>query len=125
VRVDKAGHKHFMAKEIAEQPTVVWPARIGTTSPRPASAWSPEGEALDFARFDRVVMVACGTAFYACLTARYWFERVARLPVEVDIASEFRYREPPSRPEHAGDLRQPVGRDGRHARGAALLRAGP
>ncbi len=90
-RVDKAGHKHFMAKEIAEQPTVVSGAiahYVTDTGIR-----IPEGE-LDFARFDRIVMVACGTAFFACLTARYWFERVAGLPVEVDIASEFRYREP-------------------------------
>jgi glutamine---fructose-6-phosphate transaminase (isomerizing) len=90
-RVDKAGHKHFMAKEIAEQPTVVSGAiahYVTDTGIR-----IPEGD-LDFSRFDRIVMVACGTAFFACLTARYWFERVAGLPVEVDIASEFRYREP-------------------------------
>ena len=52
-------------------------------------------EALDFTAVDRITMVACGTAFYACLAAKYWFEQLARLPVEVDIASEFRYREPP------------------------------
>ena len=57
----------------------------------------PEGSP-DFTRIDRLVMVACGTAFYACLTAKYWFEQIARLPVEVDIASEFRYREPPVSP---------------------------
>ncbi len=90
-RVDKAGHKHFMAKEIAEQPTVVAEAIAHYVTEDDIRI--PEG-ALDFARFDRIVMVACGTAFYACLTARYWFERVAGLPVEVDIASEFRYREP-------------------------------
>jgi glucosamine--fructose-6-phosphate aminotransferase (isomerizing) len=90
-RVDKAGHKHFMAKEIAEQPTVVSGAIAHYVTDTGIRV--PEGE-LDFARFDRIVMVACGTAFFACLTARYWFERVAGLPVEVDIASEFRYREP-------------------------------
>ena len=90
-RVDKAGHKHFMAKEIAEQPTVVAEAIAHYVTEDGIRI--PEG-ALDFSRFDRVVMVACGTAFYACLTARYWFERVAGLPAEVDIASEFRYREP-------------------------------
>jgi glucosamine--fructose-6-phosphate aminotransferase (isomerizing) len=52
-------------------------------------------EGIDFAEVDRITMVACGTAFYACLTAKYWFEKIARLPVEVDVASEFRYREPP------------------------------
>ncbi len=55
-------------------------------------------ESLDFTRFDRVVMVACGTGYYSCLTAKYWFEQVAKLPCEVDVASEFRYREPPVSP---------------------------
>ena len=91
-RVEKGGHKHFMAKEIAEQPTVMAEALAhylaeDNTIRLPAD--------LDFTKFDRIVMVACGTAFYACLTARYWFERLARLPVEIDVASEFRYREPP------------------------------
>ena len=53
---------------------------------------------LDLAQMDRITMVACGTAFYAALTAKYWFEKIARVPVEVDIASEFRYREPPILP---------------------------
>ncbi len=92
-RVEKGGYKHFMAKEIAEQPTVVGNAI--------AHYLSADGSALklpatvNFKDFERVVMVACGTAFYACLTAKYWFEQIAGLPVEVDIASEFRYREPP------------------------------
>ena len=94
-RVDKAGYKHFMAKEIAEQPTVLADAlrayldgnRIVLPDTLP-----------DFASIDRLTMVACGTAFYACLTAKYWFEQLAQLPVEVDIASEFRYREPPITP---------------------------
>jgi glucosamine--fructose-6-phosphate aminotransferase (isomerizing) len=92
-RIDKAGHKHFMAKEIAEQPTVIAQALShylgadGTISlPEPG---------IDFTAIDRITMVACGTAFYACLTAKYWFEQIARLPVDVDVASEFRYREPP------------------------------
>ena len=92
-RLDKAGHKHFMAKEIAEQPTV-----LGNTL---ASYLTDAGDialpdpGLDFTAYDRLTLVACGTAFYACLTAKYWFEQVARIPVEVDVASEFRYREPP------------------------------
>ncbi len=92
-RMDKAGHKHFMAKEIAEQPTV-----LGNTL---TNYLSEAGEimlpdaGLDFAACDRLTLVACGTAYYACLTAKYWFEQVARIPVEVDVASEFRYREPP------------------------------
>ncbi len=90
--VDKDGHKHFMSKEIAEQPSVLSNAlnyyiKNGTVElPDPG---------LDFASIDRLTMVACGTAFYACLTAKYWFEQIARLPVDIDVASEFRYREPP------------------------------
>ncbi|WP_299200671.1 glutamine--fructose-6-phosphate transaminase (isomerizing) [uncultured Tateyamaria sp.] len=92
-RVDKAGHKHFMAKEIAEQPNV-----LNNTL---ANYLGSDGEitlpdpGIDFKNIERLTMVACGTAYYACLTAKYWFEQIARLPVEVDVASEFRYREPP------------------------------
>ena len=53
---------------------------------------------IDFAKVERMTMVACGTAFYACLVAKYWFEQIARMPVEIDVASEFRYREPPVTP---------------------------
>ena len=94
-RVDKAGYKHFMAKEIAEQPSVIsgtlsaYLTQDGIALPEPG---------MDFTNIDRLVMVACGTAFYACLTAKYWFEKIAGIPVEVDIASEFRYREPPITP---------------------------
>ncbi len=94
-RVDKAGYKHFMAKEIAEQPLVLSNALnayltdAGIALPEPG---------IDFSKIERLTMVACGTAFYACLTAKYWFEQLAGLPVEVDIASEFRYREPPVLP---------------------------
>ena len=92
-RVNKAGYKHFMAKEIAEQPTV-----LGNTL---SHYISPEGEinlpdpGIDFTKIERLTMVACGTAYYACMTAKYWFEQIARIPVEIDVASEFRYREPP------------------------------
>jgi glucosamine--fructose-6-phosphate aminotransferase (isomerizing) len=92
-RVDKAGHKHFMAKEIAEQPTV-----LGHTL---ANYLDADGQitlpdpGIDFTKIERLTMVACGTAYLACLTAKYWFEQIARIPVEIDVASEFRYREPP------------------------------
>ncbi|MFT6091154.1 glutamine--fructose-6-phosphate transaminase (isomerizing) [Sulfitobacter sp.] len=92
-RVDKAGHKHFMAKEIAEQPSVIAEALSHYVSADNLISLPDPG--LDFTSFDRITMVACGTAYYACLTAKYWFEQIARLPVEVDFASEFRYREPP------------------------------
>ncbi|SNR60324.1 glutamine--fructose-6-phosphate transaminase (isomerizing) [Puniceibacterium sediminis] len=91
-RVDKAGYKHFMAKEIAEQPTVLADALRGYLD---GDTISLPGEPLDFTKIERLTLVACGTAFYACLTAKYWFEQLAGLPVEVDVASEFRYREPP------------------------------
>ncbi len=93
-RADKGEHKHFMAKEIAEQPVVVAEA-IRSYLPTGGDRVVLPDTDLDFAKLDRLTMVACGTAFYACLTAKYWFEQLAKLPVEVDIASEFRYREPP------------------------------
>ncbi|MFK7754166.1 MAG: glutamine--fructose-6-phosphate transaminase (isomerizing) [Sedimentitalea sp.] len=93
-RIDKAGHKHFMAKEIDEQPTVIAQA-LTHYLPTGATEVSLPGEGLDFSKVQRLTMVACGTAYIACLTAKYWFEQIAKIPVEVDIASEFRYREPP------------------------------
>ena len=96
-QVDKAGHKHFMAKEIAEQPRVIGEALRFYLSGEGDTIRLP-GEGVDFRNVDRLSMVACGTAFYACMTAKYWFEQIAGLPVDVDIASEFRYREPPIPP---------------------------
>ena len=96
-RVDKAGHKHFMSKEISEQPMVISNALNFYLNKEGTDIVLP-GEGLDFSKIDRMVMVACGTASYACLTAKYWFEQIAKLPVEVDVASEFRYREPPIEP---------------------------
>ncbi|MEK0162980.1 glutamine--fructose-6-phosphate transaminase (isomerizing) [Phaeobacter sp. JH20_36] len=91
-RVDKDGHKHFMAKEIAEQPVAIDRALKAYLSEDGQLALPSE---LDFTRIERLTMVACGTAYYACMVAKYWFEQIARMPVEVDVASEFRYREPP------------------------------
>ncbi|PJI92300.1 glucosamine--fructose-6-phosphate aminotransferase (isomerizing) [Yoonia maricola] len=93
-RVDKGGFKHFMAKEIAEQPVVLQGALSHYISADGTAVTMPEPE-IDFAKVERMTMVACGTAFYACLVAKYWFEQIASVPVEVDVASEFRYREPP------------------------------
>ena len=92
--VDRGGYKHFMAKEIAEQPRVLSETLAAYLCTGDGSIALPR-EALDFGDVDRIVMVACGTAYLACATAKYWFERLAGVPVEVDIASEFRYREPP------------------------------
>ncbi len=90
-RVEKGGYKHFMAKEIAEQPVVLADALRHYGGGSHAKS---ELEGLDFSGVDRLAMVACGTAHYACHVAKYWFERYARLPVDIDIASEFRYRDP-------------------------------
>ena len=90
-RIEKAGYKHFMAKEIAEQPVVIADALKHYTSPQ-GTLQLPE--ALDFTGVDRVTLVACGTASYACHVAKYWFEQIAGLPADIDIASEFRYRDP-------------------------------
>ena len=89
-RVEKAGYKHFMAKEIAEQPVVIADALKHYV--RGGDLHLPD---VDFNGVERVTMVACGTASYAAHVAKYWFEQIAGLPAEVDIASEFRYREPP------------------------------
>jgi len=92
--VDKGGYKHFMAKEIAEQPTVLQGALSHYIS-ADADAITLPDPGIDFTKVERITMVACGTAYYACMVAKYWFEQIARLPVEIDVASEFRYREPP------------------------------
>ena len=91
---DKADYKHFMAKEIAEQPTVLQGALAHYINDNATAVTLPD-PGVDFKKVERLTMVACGTAFYACLVAKYWFEQVAGIPVEVDVASEFRYREPP------------------------------
>jgi glucosamine--fructose-6-phosphate aminotransferase (isomerizing) len=95
-RIEKAGYKHFMAKEIAEQPVVISDALRHYLGPNGVSLRLPE--AVDFSGVDRITMVACGTASYACHVAKYWFEQIAGLPVDIDVASEFRYREPPLSP---------------------------
>ncbi|GGE31578.1 glutamine--fructose-6-phosphate aminotransferase [isomerizing] [Primorskyibacter flagellatus] len=117
-RVDKAGHKHFMAKEIAEQPQVISEA-IGHYFGAGQSEIRFPSDQVDFTGVSRMVLVACGTAFYACLTAKYWIEKLAGIPVEVDVASEFRYREPPVGP---GTLALFVSQSGETADTLAALR---
>ncbi|MGL5010141.1 MAG: glutamine--fructose-6-phosphate transaminase (isomerizing), partial [Paracoccaceae bacterium] len=90
-RIEKAGYKHFMAKEIAEQPVVIADALKHYLKDNTINL----PQEVDFTGVDRITLVACGTASYACHVAKYWFEQIAGLPAEVDIASEFRYREPP------------------------------
>jgi glucosamine--fructose-6-phosphate aminotransferase (isomerizing) len=90
--VDKGNHRHFMAKEIHEQPEVVGHTLASLVDLSASKVELPELP-FDFATLPRLSISACGTAFYAGLVAKYWFERWAKLPVDVDIASEFRYRQ--------------------------------
>jgi glucosamine--fructose-6-phosphate aminotransferase (isomerizing) len=115
---DKGNHRHFMAKEIHEQPEVVahtLARYIDMTTERVDLGALP----FSLAKLDRISISACGTAYYAGLVAKYWFERYARLPVEIDIASEFRYREAPLR---KGDLAIFVSQSGETADTLASLR---
>jgi glutamine---fructose-6-phosphate transaminase (isomerizing) len=115
--IDKGQYRHFMAKEIHEQPEVVGHTlahyidfatnRIVLPAP------------FDFRAIERISIAACGTAYYAGLIGKYWFERFARLPVEIDIASEFRYREAPFAP---GNLALFVSQSGETADTLATLR---
>ncbi len=94
-RIDKGEYRHFMAKEIHEQPEVVGRTLAHYVDMAQGRVMLPEALPFDFAKLSRVYITACGTAYYAGLVARYWFEQVARLPVEIDVASEARYREAP------------------------------
>lgn len=95
-RIDKDGFTHFMEKEIYQQPSVLG-AALSHYIPD-GSTIDLAGAEIDFSNVDRLTLVACGTAYFACLTAKYWFEQLARISVEIDVASEFRYREPPVPP---------------------------
>ncbi|WP_322989625.1 glutamine--fructose-6-phosphate transaminase (isomerizing) [Hoeflea sp.] len=92
--VDKGNHRHFMEKEIYEQPEVV-SHTLSHYIDFAEGRVKLDSSQIDFAHLDRLAMSACGTAYYAGLIGKYWFERFARLPVEIDVASEFRYREIP------------------------------
>jgi len=91
--VDKGNYSHFMLKEIHEQPTVV-AQTIGMYADPNDGTVSMGDVPFDLASIPRVTLIACGTSFYAAQVASYWIEQIARIPVDVDIASEFRYRQP-------------------------------
>lgn len=91
--ISKGEHRHFMAKEIFEQPDVIRNS-LSEYLPYLRQGTLLKG-ILEGKTVSKVTLVACGTAFYACLVGKYWIEKLARIPAEVDIASEFRYREPP------------------------------
>ena len=117
--VDKGNYRHFMAKEIHEQPEVVGHTLAHYLDIADERVRLPDPLPFDFRTLDRVSMSACGTAYYAGLVAKYWFERFARLPVEIDLASEFRYREAPLAP---GGLAIFVSQSGETADTLATLR---
>jgi glucosamine--fructose-6-phosphate aminotransferase (isomerizing) len=117
--VDKANYRHFMAKEIHEQPEVVGHTLARVVDMATGRVDLPVKLPFDFRDIQRVMIVACGTASYAGSVARYWLERFARLPVEIDVASEFRYREAPLR---KGDLAIFVSQSGETADTLAALR---
>ena len=93
--VDKGNYRHFMNKEIHEQPEVVGHTLAHYVDMTKGRMRIGDDLSFDFAGLQRLTIVACGTSYYAASVAKYWFERYAKLPVDVDIASEFRYRNPP------------------------------
>ncbi|MBL1404379.1 MAG: glutamine--fructose-6-phosphate transaminase (isomerizing) [Rhizobiales bacterium] len=93
--VDKGNHRHFMLKEIYEQPEVMSHTLSHYLDFGTCESHIGNDLPFDFAKIDRMAISACGTAYYAGLIAKYWFEKYARLPVDIDVASEFRYREMP------------------------------
>ena len=117
--VDKANYRHFMAKEIHEQPEVVGHTLARYVDMATERVALPVKLPFDFSKIGRVSITACGTASYAGFVAKYWFERLARLPVELDVASEFRYREAPLR---KGDLAIFISQSGETADTLAALR---
>ena len=116
--VDKGNHRHFMAKEIHEQPEVVSHTLANYLDMSAGRVDLPE-LGIDLKALRRVSISACGTAYYAGLVAKYWLERWARIPVEIDVASEFRYREVPLEP---GGLSLFISQSGETADTLATLR---
>ena len=117
--IDKGNHRHFMAKEIHEQPEVVGHTLSNYIDMAAERVSLPKALPFDFNKLDRIAIAACGTAHYAGMIAKYWFERFAHLPVEVDIGSEFRYRDAPLLP---GNLSIFVSQSGETADTLASLR---
>jgi glucosamine--fructose-6-phosphate aminotransferase (isomerizing) len=117
--VDKANYRHFMAKEIHEQPEVVGHTLARYIDMATERVALPIKLPFDFKDIERISITACGTASYAGYIAKYWFERLGRVPVELDVASEFRYREAPLR---KGDLAIFISQSGETADTLAALR---
>jgi glucosamine--fructose-6-phosphate aminotransferase (isomerizing) len=117
--VDKANHRHFMAKEIHEQPDAIRRTLARHIDMAAGRIALPNKLRFDFRALKRMSISACGTAYHAGLIGKYWFERFARLPVDIEVASEFRYREPPF---EAGNLAVFVSQSGETADTLATLR---
>jgi len=115
---EKGGHKHFMLKEIHEQPRAVTDTIRDRISPASADTYI-DGFTVDLEKIRRVVMVACGTSYHAALVGKFLVEGMARLPVEVDLGSEFRYRDPLV---SDGDLLVAISQSGETADTLAALR---
>ena len=116
--IEKGNYRHFMQKEIFEQPTVVAQTLGSYIRQVDQSIALPQFD-IDLSTIDRVTIVACGTSFYAGMVAKYWFEQFARVPVDIDVASEFRYRDPVLEP---GGLALFISQSGETADTLAALR---
>ena len=116
--IEKGNYRHFMQKEIYEQPTVVAQTLRSYIRQVDQSVALPQID-YDLTAIRRVTIVACGTSYYAGLVAKYWFEQFARLPVDIDVASEFRYRDPVLEP---GGLALFISQSGETADTLAALR---
>ncbi len=116
--IGKGGHRHFMRKEIFEQPQVIGETLASLVNPVDRRVGLPPLP-VDLATVSRVCLVACGTSYYAAMVAKYWLESIARIPVDLDVASEFRYRQPVL---NAGDLAVFVSQSGETADTLAALR---
>jgi glucosamine--fructose-6-phosphate aminotransferase (isomerizing) len=116
--IEKGQYRHFMQKEIFEQPTVVAQTLRSYIRQVDQSVALPQFD-FDLSSINRVTIVACGTSFYAGMVAKYWFEQFARLPADIDFASEFRYREPVLEP---GGLALFISQSGETADTLAALR---
>jgi glucosamine--fructose-6-phosphate aminotransferase (isomerizing) len=116
--IEKGNYRHFMQKEIFEQPTVVAQTLRSYLRPLEQEVALPQMD-FDISGIERVTIVACGTSYYAGMVAKYWFEHFARVPVDIDFASEFRYREPVLQP---GGLALFISQSGETADTLAALR---
>ena len=117
--IDKGNYRHFMAKEIHEQPEVVGHTLAHYLDMAGACVRLPSALPFSLSSLEQVSISACGTSYFAGMVAKYWFERFARLPVQIDVASEFRYREAPLKP---GGLAICISQSGETADTLATLR---